>query len=147
MDRRTFLAGATGAAAVGLAGCARLGVAERDDSGGADDADYDVGMGAAFFRPGEIEVEAGTTVVFRNTGNRRHTVTAYESRIPEDAEYFASGGFDSERAAREGWMDGFEGHIESGTEYEHTFEVPGEYHYFCIPHEPEGMVGTVVVTE
>jgi len=147
MDRRTFLAGATGAAAVGLAGCARLGVAGDDGSETTDDADYDVGMGAAFFRPAEIEVEAGTTVVFRNTGNRRHTVTAYGSGIPDEAEFFASGGFDSERAAREGWMDGFEGRIESGQVYEHTFEVPGEYQYFCIPHEPSGMVGTVVVTE
>ncbi|WP_135807280.1 plastocyanin/azurin family copper-binding protein [Halorussus marinus] len=146
MDRRTFLAGASGVATVGLAGCARLGITEPDDSGG-DDADHDVGMGASFFRPAEITVEAGTTVVFQNTGNRRHTVTAYESGIPEDAEFFASGGFDTEQAAREGWMAGFEGRIESGEVYEHTFEVPGEYQYFCIPHEPSGMVGTVVVTE
>ncbi|WP_241997224.1 plastocyanin/azurin family copper-binding protein [Halorubrum sp. SD626R] len=29
--------------------------------------------------------------------------------------------------------------------YEHTFEEPGTYEYFCIPHEGSGMVGTVRV--
>jgi plastocyanin len=28
----------------------------------------------------------------------------------------------------------------------HTFDVPGTYQYFCIPHEMAGMTGTVVVT-
>ncbi len=141
MDRRTFLAGAASVTTVGLAGCSALG------GGTSEVTDYDVGMGSAFFRPAEIEISVGETVVWANTGNRRHTVTAYEDQIPDDAEYFASGGFDSEAAAIDGWQDGFGGHIESGTTYEHTFEIPGDYHYYCVPHEPEGMVGTVVVTE
>ncbi|QKY20337.1 plasmid stabilization protein [Halolamina sp. CBA1230] len=33
----------------------------------------------------------------------------------------------------------------SGHTYEFTFEVPGEYHYVCEPHEGMGMVGDVVV--
>jgi plastocyanin len=143
MDRRSFLAGVSALGSVGLAGCSAL----RDGSASAGGSDYDVGMGAAFFRPGEIEVSAGGTVVWRNTGNRRHTVTAYEGQIPDEAEFFASGGFESEDAARKGWRTDFEGRINAGQTYEHTFEVPGEYHYFCIPHEPSGMVGTVVVTE
>jgi len=143
MDRRTFLAGGAGLASVGLAGCSAL----TGDSASADESDYDVGMGAAFFRPTEVEVAAGETVVWRNTGNRRHTVTAYEGRIPDEAEFFASGGYDDEASAREGWRGGFGGAIDSGEEYEVTFEVPGTYHYFCIPHEPSGMVGQVVVTE
>jgi plastocyanin len=143
MDRRTFLAGVSGVGSVALAGCNAL----RDGSANAEETDYDVGMGGSFFRPTEIEIAAGESVVWRNTGNRRHTVTAYENRIPEAAEYFASGGFDSEEAARESWRDGFGGAIDSTETYEHTFEVSGEYHYLCIPHEPSGMVGTVVVTE
>jgi plastocyanin len=71
-------------------------------------------------------------------------VTAYESGIPDEAAYFASGGYDSEEAAREAWTN-LEGAITSGDTYEHTFEVPGTYHYFCIPHERGGMVGTVTV--
>ncbi|NHN58365.1 MULTISPECIES: plastocyanin/azurin family copper-binding protein [Halorussus] len=141
MDRRTFLAGAAGVGSLGLAGCTALG------GGGDAPSDYDIGMGAAFFRPPELEVRAGETVVWANTGNRRHTVTAYENQIPDEATYFASGGFDSEQAARDGWMDGFEGRINAGQTYERTFEIPGEYHYFCIPHEPSGMVGKIIVTE
>ncbi|MFW5934998.1 MAG: plastocyanin/azurin family copper-binding protein [Halolamina sp.] len=29
--------------------------------------------------------------------------------------------------------------------YEYTFEVPGEYHYICEPHEGMGMVADIVV--
>ncbi|WP_137287117.1 plastocyanin/azurin family copper-binding protein [Halorussus salinisoli] len=143
MDRRTFLAGAAGVASLSLAGCSAL----RGGSASADETDYDIGMGSAFFRPAEFEVQAGETVVWRNTGNRRHTVTAYEDQIPDEADFFASGGFESEQAARDGWMGDFEGRINAGENYERTFEIPGEYHYFCIPHEPSGMVGKIVVTE
>jgi plastocyanin len=139
MDRRTFLAGATSVTAVGLAGCTALG-------GGTDaPSDYDVGMGSAFFRPEVVEIAAGESVVWANTGNRRHTVTAYQGQYPDGAEFFASGGFETEEAAVDGWQDGFEGHISPGATYERTFEIPGEYHYYCIPHEPSGMVGKVVV--
>lgn len=143
MDRRTFLTAGAGIASVGLAGCNAL----QGGSASADEEEYDVGMGAAFFRPGELEITAGESVVWRNTGNRRHTVTAYEGQIPDEADYFASGGFDTEEAARDGWQDGFGGSIDAGKEYELTFEIPGTYHYFCIPHEPSGMVGQIVVTE
>lgn len=37
--------------------------------------------------------------------------------------------------------------IDVGESYEHTFTVPGEYVYVCIPHVSEGMVGTVAVEE
>jgi len=142
MDRRTFLASGAALASVGLAGCNALPGTSASASG-----EYDVGMGAAFFRPTEIEVDVGETVVWGNTGNRAHTVTAYEDRIPEEADYFASGGYDTEQAARDDWQAEFGGRIDSGQRFEHTFEVPGTYHYFCIPHEPSGMVGQVVVTE
>lgn len=143
MNRRTFLTAGAGLASVGLAGCSAV----PGGSASADETEYDVGMGAAFFNPGEIEIAVGETVLWRNTGNRRHTVTAYEGQIPDDAAYFASGGFDTEEAARDGWRDGFGGGIDAGEEYERTFEVPGTYQYFCIPHEPSGMVGEIVVTE
>ena len=143
MDRRTFLAGSASVVAVGLSGCSAL----RDGSASAERSEYDIGMGSAFFRPAEFEISSGETVVWRNTGNRKHTVTTYEDQIPDEADFFASGGFDSEEAAREGWMGGFEGSIDAGQTFEVTFEIPGEYHYFCIPHEPEGMVGKIVVTE
>ena len=96
------------------------------------------------FAPGSIAVDAGATVTWENTGSVGHTVTAYEDGIPADAAYFASGGFDSEEAAR-GSVNG--GIVEAGETYEHTFETSGEYGYFCVPHEGSGMTGTVRVRD
>ncbi|WP_276258445.1 plastocyanin/azurin family copper-binding protein [Haloglomus litoreum] len=138
MNRRTFLATAGTAAAVGLAGCGTT-TAQLDED------DYDVGMAHNAFRPVEYEVPVGETVVWGNVGSRGHSVTATEGAIPDGADYFASGGFDSEDAAVDGWPN--QGNIRPGETYEHTFEVAGEHGYYCIPHEAAGMVGTIVVTE
>lgn len=149
MYRRRFLreVGAVGSAAatVGLAGCAGVGGEPDHDAG--DEPDYDVGMLATAYRPQEITVSVGETVVWENTSTRGHTVTAYENAIPDEAEYFASGGYDSEEAAREAWPGDFGGRLETGDRYSHTFAVPGRYEYVCLPHETGGMVGTVVVEE
>lgn len=141
MNRREFLAmaGVTGIGS--LAGCsAVLG------TGG----DFDVGMRAAAFDPHTYTVSVGDEVVWHNTSSRGHTVTAYDAGIPEGATYFASGGFESEDEAREAWKNwrtdpDKNGLITSGETYTHSFEIPGEYHYFCIPHEQGGMVGKIVV--
>ena len=97
------------------------------------------------FDPEEIQISPGTTVTWENVGSIGHSVTAYEDEIPDGAEYFASGGFDSESAARNAYPD--EGNVAGGETYEYTFETEGEYGYFCIPHEQAGMVGTVIVGE
>lgn len=144
MKRRRLLAATTGLVAAGSAGCLD---ALTANGRGSDDRDYDVGMTLNEFTPSRLEVPAGTTVVWRNTSSRAHTVTAYEAKIPDDADYFASGSFLSEEAARQGWDDSFGGSLDSGDEYEHTFETPGSYTYFCIPHEAGGMAATVDVTE
>lgn len=140
MHRRDFLRtlppATAGVALTGLSGCLT-------------DDDYDVGMQSNAFVPRDIEVEVGTTVVWKNTGSRNHTVTAYETTLPDDAEYFASGGYASEQEARDAWGSQVAngGNIRPDEFYRHTFDVPGTYGYFCIPHEPAGMVGTVTVTE
>jgi plastocyanin len=100
------------------------------------------------YLPETFEATVGEPVVWVNNGSRGHTVTAYEDGLPDGAEYWASGGFESEAAAREGfWEQGGEGTIRSGETWSHTFEVPGTYAYLCVPHERAGMVGTVVVSE
>ncbi|NHX35756.1 MULTISPECIES: plastocyanin/azurin family copper-binding protein [Halolamina] len=96
------------------------------------------------FDPDEITIAPGDTIVWENVGTVGHSVTAYEDEIPEEAEYFASGGFDAEQPARDAYPE--QGDIPGGESYEHTFEVEGEYGYFCIPHEQVGMVGTVIVS-
>jgi plastocyanin len=135
MRRRELLA-ALGTAALG--GCAAAGSA---DGGG----NHDVGMTAVAFDPPAVTIGAGEKIVWRNTSTRAHSVTAYEDAIPDGAAYFASGDFESEAAARDGWADGLTGNVTSGDEFTHRFEVPGTYEYFCIPHERSGMVGRVVV--
>lgn len=137
MKRRRFLAAAGTAGTVGIAGC----------SGVLGSEDYDVGMTATMFVPTDLTVEAGTTVIWENTSARSHTVTAYESDLPDGAEYFASGGYDDEKTAREAWWSDRGGILESGDRFTHTFEIPGEYGYVCVPHETGGMIGSVVVEE
>ena len=94
------------------------------------------------FDPARLTVESGTTVTWVNDSDVGHTVTAYDDAIPDDAAYFASGGFDSERAARNDVADGV---VAAGESYEHSFDVRGTYEYVCVPHEGSGMTGTVVV--
>ena len=142
MDRRAFLATAAGGLAAAVAGCVDVGLGE-----GLDDAEFDVGMSANSFLPDEYEVRVGETVVWGNNGTRGHTVTAYASGLPEEAAFFASGGFEGTAAAREAWTDSRAGNVAPGETFSHTFETPGEHPYFCIPHERGGMTGVVVVTE
>lgn len=133
MDRRAFLAGAAALST----GC--LGLSSGSD-------DYDVGMTLQAFTPETITVSPGTTVVWKNTSSRGHTITAYEQLIPEDADYFATGGYDSEQRAREAFRNSGGGMLYGNETYEHTFEIEGRYDYVCLPHERTGMVGVVEVT-
>ncbi|MDS0243889.1 MULTISPECIES: plastocyanin/azurin family copper-binding protein [unclassified Haloferax] len=94
------------------------------------------------FDPKTLTVSAGTTVRWVNDSDVGHTVTAYEDRIPTQAVYFASGGFESERSARNDVSGGL---LATGDTYEHTFDITGTYEYVCIPHESSGMTGTVAV--
>lgn len=96
------------------------------------------------FDPDDVTVAPGTTVVWETVGEVGHSVTAYDDEIPEEAEYFASGGFDSESSARSAWPDG---EVAAGETYQHTFEGTGSYEYFCIPHEGVGMVASLEVVE
>ena len=70
------------------------------------------------FAKGEIKVDAGTTVVWRNRDPLSHTVTS------------DSGAFDSAEIRPEG-------------SWSHTFDEPGTYTYHCTPHP--NMKATVVV--
>ncbi|MDS0301450.1 plastocyanin/azurin family copper-binding protein [Halogeometricum sp. S1BR25-6] len=78
-----------------------------------------------YFDPIGLHVDPGTTVRFEIAAGA-HSATAYENRIPSDASVFDSGT------------------ISSGS-FEYTFEEPGTYDYYCIPHKSIGMVGRIVV--
>lgn len=155
---------AVGTVGVTLAGCSSGSNDDGNGGGGDGDGDQtttedDGGDGSDGFEqtdvvsmtddlvyePPKIEVEAGTTVTWENVGSIGHTITAYEDDIPDDADYWASGGFDSQDAAVEGYESDGEGNVEAGESWEHTFETKGTHEYYCIPHEMNGMVGTVKV--
>ena len=76
-----------------------------------------------FFDPANITIEPGTTVTWVQSGNRAHTTTSYDDLW--DSGFIAGG---------------------SGETFSFTFDEPGTYDYFCIPHEALGMVGSVTVT-
>lgn len=87
------------------------------------------------FTPDSVVIRAGQSVEFRNSSALVHTVTGDPSkatldasvRLPDGAEPFDSG------------------RLEPGEDYTRTFETPGRYRYFCVPHEGARMRGTVVV--
>lgn len=146
MNRRSFLRplGFGGSVAIfaELAGCTIRGDSP-DDTAPVDGTLVEM-TDRNTFEPATVRVPAAETVVWRNVGAIPHTVTAYGNEIPSEAAYFASGGFESEDAARDGYGRG-DSNLRAGEQYEHTFAVPGRYEYFCIPHESGGMRGTVVV--
>lgn len=144
MTRRSFLrtvCAGSSVAVVALAGCSG-GESSAGEPNAVDGTLVEM-TDDLTFEPASVEVPIGGTVVWRNVGGVPHTVTAYGDGIPADAAYFASGGFASERAARDGYDRGALG---EGDEYTHTFETPGEYRYVCIPHEGAEMTGSVTVT-
>lgn len=133
-DRRTFLGlSAAALSTIGIAGCSN-----RKSS-----ADRPITMTDDFrFDPKTKTIETGQTVTWTNTSDVDHTVTAYGDDIPDSATYFASGGFESERDARNRVSEGL---VAPGSEYEHTFGHSGRYEYYCVPHESSGMTGTIQV--
>jgi plastocyanin len=137
LSRRALLA-TSATLLVGSAGCTSLGTTRSE-------GEYDIGMDAIDFLPERFTVTPGTEVVWRNTNTRTHTVTAYEGTLPDGAEYFASGGFESQAAAVDAYNNALEGGIVTEETYTHTFEIPGEYGYFCIPHRDAQMNGIIEV--
>lgn len=96
------------------------------------------------FVPETITVPAGSTVTFKNETEETHSVTAYEDEIPQGADYFSSGGLSSEQEARDSVSEAL---LRAGETYKVTLDVPGTYRYFCVPHESDGMKGTIEVEE
>ncbi|HYP24922.1 MAG TPA: plastocyanin/azurin family copper-binding protein [Actinomycetota bacterium] len=114
-----------------------LALAACSGGGSSDGATVDMLEGQRF-EPETLTVETGTTVTFVNDSAEAHTVTAVDG-VPV---YFSSGGFESEDEARDNLADALIGQEDT---YEVTFDEPGTYEYVCIPHEDQGMTGTIEV--
>ena len=104
--------------------------------------DSSVSMEGHSFDPASLTVQAGDPIEFSNGTGEAHSVTAYDDGLPPGADYFATGGAQSEEDAR---ADIAAGLLQPGEKFELTLETPGEYRYFCIPHEDDGMTGTITV--
>lgn len=87
------------------------------------------------FDPHVVWVEQGGTVTWHNESGT-HSTTAYAPAndkpqlVPDGAEAWNSGLLS-----------------EAGATFAQTFGTPGVYHYYCIPHETTGMIGSVIVGE
>lgn len=84
---------------------------------------FEASMEGLKFIPAEIDISAGTTVTWTNNDVVAHTVT--QRAKPED-QLFASP------------------LLAPGERFSFTFDTPGTYAYFCMPHP--FMAGTVVVS-
>ncbi|MGH6893104.1 MAG: cupredoxin domain-containing protein [Dongiaceae bacterium] len=94
-----------------------------------------VDMGFTSFAPEVVHIRAGQTVEWRNTALITHTVSDDKSIAadPNDASIPAGAtAFNS-------------GDLPAGEIYTATFTVPGTYKYFCMHHEGDAMLGTVIV--
>ena len=94
------------------------------------------------FTPETLTIKTGEVVKWVNDTDEAHTVTAVEDSLPEGADYFSSGEADSEDMAKDELAAEL---VDPGESFEWTFAEPGTYRYYCIPHEADGMVGSVVV--
>ena len=128
ISRRALL---KGMAAVGMLGCGNWLAACGEKAGPV------VEMNELQYAPAKLTIKVGETVTWQNADSMAHTVTddpakarnEESSRLPEGADPWDSG------------------YIEAGQSWSHRFDVPGEYTYFCIPHELAGMVATLTVKE
>jgi plastocyanin len=134
-----FLAGcspSTGAGGGGAAATKPPAASTPAPSGGGAQAQT-INMTDQFqFQPAALTVPRGTTVTWMNTGQQQHTVTDDPSKAASAADAkLPSGG--------QPWDSGL---IDGGKTFTHTFDTPGEYAYFCMPHEALGMVARITVS-
>ncbi|WP_340097990.1 plastocyanin/azurin family copper-binding protein [Salinibaculum salinum] len=92
----------------------------------------EIGAGGGLsFAPDSFTISAGDTVEWGWVG-ANHNVTP--NSIPTEAEWSGTPGAPDDT-------------FDEGYTYRYTFDVPGEYTYYCNPHRGAGMTGSFTVTE
>lgn len=121
-----------------LAGGALASIGLLSACGGEDEKSVTINMGDDLvYDPATVTVKVGETVTWKNDSGFVHTATADPALArQEDLVLLPPGA--------EPWNSG---NIEKDQSWSYTFTVPGEYHYFCIPHYMVGMTGVVIVEE
>lgn len=104
-------------------------VAEPEETAEPDDVDEPeegdevvVTMTSRTFEPAQVTISAGTTIRWENTSNIPHTVTSGTRGSPTGL---------------------FDVNLAPGEVFSFTFEEPGVFDYYCIPHP--GMDGVITV--
>ncbi len=87
------------------------------------------------YAPAVIRIQAGESVTWENTSDLIHTVTADPGMAAQEGSVSLPEGADPFHS----------GNLAPGESFTRSFDVPGEYVYFCVPHEAAGMVGRIVV--
>jgi len=94
-----------------------------------------VDMSDMAFLQRQVTVDAGQSVVWKNTSNTTHNVVTDVAKATIAADVETPRGaamFDS-------------GYMQPGATFSRTFTVPGVYKYVCTLHETGGMKGIVIV--
>jgi len=87
------------------------------------------------FEPDSVRIHRGETVVWENTSVLIHTSTDDPAQEAIEGDAVLPDG-------AKAWSSG---RLEPRGSFARTFTIPGEYHYFCIPHEAAGMKGMIQV--
>lgn len=88
------------------------------------------------FVPENATIKVGDTVTWRNVGSVGHTITGDPSRATKESSVRLPAGAGP-------WDSGY---VSGDKSWSRKFDTPGEYTYFCIPHEAMGMVASLTVT-
>jgi plastocyanin len=135
-----FIAGASPAVEEGeqVAEAPSDGEAAGDGGGGQAGQEHIVEMtDELLFVPDSLTINVGDTVTWTTVGAVPHTSTA-------DPEQALDPDFVKLPEGAEPWDSGI---VNTDESWSHTFEVPGEYVYFCDPHQTAGMVASLTVVE
>ncbi|PRW33178.1 chloroplast precursor [Chlorella sorokiniana] len=87
--------------------------------------------GALVFDPSNITVAKGESVTFVNNAGFPHNVVFDEDDVPA--------GVNAEAISREDYLNA------PGESFSVKLETPGEYGFYCEPHQGAGMVGRITV--
>ncbi|EFJ52131.1 hypothetical protein VOLCADRAFT_72905 [Volvox carteri f. nagariensis] len=87
--------------------------------------------GALVFEPSTVTIKSGDTVDFVNNAGFPHNVVFDEDAVPA--------GVNVDAISRDDLLNA------PGETYSVKLTTPGEYGYYCEPHQGAGMVGKIIV--
>lgn len=87
--------------------------------------------GALVFDPASVTIKAGDSVTFKNNAGFPHNIVFDEDAVPE--------GVKADAISHEDYLNA------PGETYTVKLTTPGEYGYYCEPHQGAGMQGKITV--